>query len=273
MTKVVYVNPDCGEYIGDLEYMTEKELLCFAEKCNNAEIYTLEEFQESFNNEEISDLGHIFFVKSALRLDAENFPDPNFRKALAKKLKIKEGDEITDEMIWQTTMLNVSAKAITNLKGIEHFPALKKLFCGSNQLTTLDVSKNIAMTRLECYNNLLTSLDVSKNTALKELACGNNQLTSLDVSQNTALKDLNCGRNQLKSLDVSKNTALTYLNCSNNQLTKLDLSKNIKLELLYCDFNQLAKLDLLKNTALKWLSCNGNPLTSLDVPQNTTLLV
>lgn len=250
MTKVVYVNPDCGEYIGDLEYMTEKELLCFAEKCNNAEIYTLEEFQESFNNEEISDLGHIFFVKSALRLDAESFPDANFRKALAKKLKINEGDEITDEMIWQTTILNVSSKAITNLKGIEHFPALKKLFCSSNQLSTLDVSQN---------------------TNLTSLYCDSNQLASLDVSKNTALIILSCCRNRLASLDVSKNTKLELLSCSNNQLTKLDVSKNIKLEVLYCDFNQLAKLDLLKNTALTWLGCKGNPLATLDTPKNTML--
>jgi len=250
MTKVVYVNPDCGEYIGDLEYMTEKELLCFAEKCNNAEIYTLEEFQESFNNEEISDLGHIFFVKSALRLDAENFPDPNFRKALAKKLKINEGDEITDEMIWQTTKLNVSDEAITNLKGIEHFPALKWLHCNNNQLTTLDVSQN---------------------TALKTLYCDRNQLTTIDVSKNTKLELLSCGRNQLTSLDVSKNIKLELLSCIRNQLTSLDVSKNIKLEILYCDFNQLAKLDLLKNTALTWLGCKGNPLTTLARPKYTML--
>ena len=35
-----------------------------------------------------------------------------------------------------------------------------------NQLTTLDVSKNTALTDLDCDNNQLTTLDVSKNTAL-----------------------------------------------------------------------------------------------------------
>ena len=54
-----------------------------------------------------------------------------------------------------------------------------------------------------CYNNQLTSLDVSHNTALTQLACSNNQLTSLDVSHNTALTWLWCYNNQLTSLDVS----------------------------------------------------------------------
>ena len=61
-------------------------------------------------------------------------------------------------------------------------------------MTSLDVSKNTALTHLECYNNQLTSLDVSKNTALTYLDCGDNQLTSLDIS-NTNMKIFNCRDN------------------------------------------------------------------------------
>ena len=92
-----------------------------------------------------------------------------------------------------------------------------------NQLTSLDVSQNSALTYLNCYDNQLTSLDVSQNTALQTLYCYFNQLTSLDVSQNTALIYLYCYSNQLTSLDVSNNTALTDLSCKNNQLTSLDV--------------------------------------------------
>ena len=101
---------------------------------------------------------------------------------------------------------------------------MKKLKCFNNQLTSLDVSKNKALTYLDCYSNQLTSLDVSKNTALTQLYCKNNQLTKLDVSKNTALTELNCSNNQLTKLDVSKNTTLFYLGCFNNQLTSLDIS-------------------------------------------------
>ena len=48
--------------------------------------------------------------------------------------------------------------------------------CSSNQLTTLDVSTNTALTSLNCYGNQLTTLDVSTNTALTSLNCYGNQI-------------------------------------------------------------------------------------------------
>ena len=91
--------------------------------------------------------------------------------------------------------------------------------------------------RLDCYGNNLTSLDMSKNVALTYLHCSTNQLTSLDVSKNVALTDFDCSTNQLTSLDVSKNVNLTELYCSTNQLTSLDVSKNVNLTGLYCTGN------------------------------------
>ena len=204
-------------------------------------------------------------------LNAENFPDANFRAALADILGINEGDEISQEKINATTWLDVISKNISDLKGIEHFTALDFLFCSNNQLTALDVSKNTALTLLDCSNNQLTTLDVSKNTALTSLECGYNQLTTLDVSKNTALTTLYCYYNQLTALDVSKNTALTILNCDYNQLTALDVSKNTALTILNCDYNQLTALDVSKNTALTTLYCYYNQLTALDVSKNTAL--
>ncbi len=142
---------------------------------------------------------------------------------------------------------------------------MQYLDCNRNQLTSLDVSKNTALTNLYCYDNRLTSLEVSKNTVLTVLRCSGNQLTSLDVTKNTALTYLNCTVNQLTSLDVTKNTALTTLYCNQNQLTSLDVSKNTALTDLRCSFNQLTSLDVNKNTALTRLDCNNNSLTSLDV--------
>jgi len=55
------------------------------------------------------------------------------------------------------------------------------LSCSDNQLTSLDVSQNIALTVLICLDNQLSSLDVSNNTALIDLRCSDNQLTNLDV--------------------------------------------------------------------------------------------
>ena len=149
--------------------------------------------------------------------------------------------------------------------------ALEWLNCGRNQLTSLDVSKNVELVWLSCDFNQLTSLDVTNNTALQVLYCYDNQLTSLDITKNVALGELGCGGNQLSSLDVTKNVALWSLNCCYNQLTSLDVTKSVKLEWLKCYNNQLTSLDVSKNTALEGLDCSSNQLTSLDVSNNTAL--
>jgi len=109
------------------------------------------------------------------------------------------------------------------------------LDCGNNQLTTLDVSANVALTNLYCHYNQLTTLDVSANTTVTVLWCNNNQLTTLDVSANTALTDLLCRNNQLTTLDVSANTALLYLKCNSNQLTTLNVKNGNNKRVLYFD--------------------------------------
>ena len=138
-----------------------------------------------------------------------------------------------------------------------------KIDVSFQNLPSLDVSTNTALTVLGCSYNQLTSLDVSKNTALTELNCSKNHLPSLDVSTNTALTNLWCSKNHLPSLDVSTNTALTHLYCYNNQLPSLDVSANTALTYLYCYNNQLPSLDVSGATALAHLNCSSNHLTRL----------
>ena len=131
------------------------------------------------------------------------------------------------------------------------------------------------VTFLDCNNRgrkNFTSLDVSKNTALTELNCGSNQLTVLDVSKNTALTRLDCCRNQLTTLDISNNTALTYLECHTNQLTVLDVRNNSALTDLICFNNRLTDLDMSNNMELKHLSCHFNHLTTEALDETFTTL-
>ncbi|UCH15338.1 MAG: T9SS type A sorting domain-containing protein, partial [Bacteroidales bacterium] len=107
--------------------------------------------------------------------------------------------------------------------------------------------------------NQLSSLDVSKNVALEILSCKRNQLTSLDVSSCTALTGLECCDNQLISLNVSGCRNLEYLDCDGNQLSSLDVSKNVALEILSCGGNQLTSLDVSSCTALTDLRPWGMP--------------
>ena len=157
-------------------------------------------------------------VISGLFINETNFPDANFRNFLLEEDYGKDG-LLTDDEIANITELYVGGEDIADLTGIEHFTALKELYCHENQLTTLDVSKNTMLEWLSCYDNQLTTLDVSQNTALQTLYCHENQLTTLDVSKNTALQSLSCRENQLTALKVSKDSPLTMLNCLSNQLS------------------------------------------------------
>ena len=179
--------------------------------------------------------------------DFTSIPDANFEQAL-----IDDGID-TDGLINQkilnrdaigVELLDVSSKMISDLSGIEAFTDLTFLNCLNNQLSTLDLSHNIALQQLLCGSNQLSSLNVTGNGALIRLECSLNALSSLDVSNSTGLQNLGCSGNQLSSLDLSQNTALQQLNCSNNQLSSLNISGATSLWQLVCGTNQLASLDV-----------------------------
>ena len=184
--------------------------------------------------------------------------DPAFKSYCLNNFDTNKDGRISLEEAAMVEEIYVPDMNIRSLQGIEYFTNLKQLRCMSNQLTSLDVSKNTALEVLHCGWNQLTSLDVSKNTALRALSCNSNNLKSLDVSKNTLLARLDCGKTQLTNLDVSKNTALTSLNCMSNELTSLDISKNTQLKELDCRWNQFTTLDVSKNTQLSELKFDGS---------------
>ncbi len=199
-----------------------------------------------------------------IAIGKKNFPDTNFRTYLENQAYAYDGF-ITPTEFLQISSIDVSEKNISNLKGIEFFTALQQLACYENQLTTLDVSENLALKYLWCSNNQLRSLDVSKNTELEKINIGYNQVSSFDVSNCPNLIYLCTYENQLTELNVSNLNKLETLETGNNQLTTLDVSKNTKLATLSCSGNQLTSLDVSKNTALTYLNTYGNELSKLDV--------
>ena len=142
---------------------------------------------------------------------------------------------------------------------------LKSLTISGNKLTSLDLKNNIELEELYCDNNELPSLNLQSATKLKLLNCNNNKLQSLDLHANTALKALSCHTNEFTSLDLSANSELEELNCSNNKIEKLDLQNLTKLKILHVSKNTLTSLDLKASKALEELLCNDNSLTELDV--------
>ena len=195
--------------------------------------------------------------------------------------KDNEGNlNLTQRDIDETTSLNLNAKQLTSLEGLDCFVNLTSLDCSQNQLTEIDCSRFSKLTDFNCSNNSLTALDLTNLTELEFLYCSNNNLSNLDVSNNPKLKKLDCNGNSLPTLDISTLKELTYLNCSEcfNGLSRslysngtIDLSNHPNLEYLYCNENNLQTLDVTHTPKLKELSCNGNNLTELDLSKNTEL--
>ena len=207
---------------------------------------------------------------AGVTIDETTFPDENFRNWLLSQKYGKDGI-LTEEEIAEVKTIDVAYQDIKSLKGIEYFTELESLWCGSDKLTELDVTKNTKLLDLRCSQSKLTTLDLSQNKDLYRLYCHNNPLTSLDLSQNVALEQLDCSSCQLTELDVAHNPKLKNLYCHYNPLTSLDVSQNPELEYLYCYKMSFGTLDVTKNPALRSLLCYGMKLTTLDLTQNPEL--
>ena len=83
-------------------------------------------------------------------------PDANFKEYLVgnKEINTNGDDEIqVSEAFAFSGEIDCMFLDIADLTGIEAFTALTKLSCGFNQLISLDVSKNTALTVLNCMDN------------------------------------------------------------------------------------------------------------------------
>ena len=136
-------------------------------------------------------------AQNSVAIDAQNFPDENFRNWLLAQDYGSDG-YLSDSEIDGVTRIDVPSLKIASLTGIEFFTKLASLACNDNLLTTLDVSKNSALGFLDCSANQLTTLDVTSNTTLIFLYCNANKLKTLDVSKNPILSQLSFYENAIR---------------------------------------------------------------------------
>ena len=236
-------------------------------------------------------------ARADVAINATNFPDANFRSYLMSEYP---SGTITTAQLNARTELNLEAKGIANMTGVQYFTQLTRLDLFNNNLTTINVS---ALTKLKYLNlgyNKLTSINVDNNTALEQLYLQNNQLTSVTieffsnlrtlwVQKNPNLTNLECACNDLDNLDIYNCTALQNLSCFNNPnlntihnlesctaLTHLDcedcaitelpgVANMTNLQTLWACNNQLTSLNVINLRQLKKLNVSGNTsLTELD---------
>lgn len=184
-----------------------------------------------------------------VEINSTNFPDQVFRKYVEDNIDKADTTGLKDGKLSQAerdavTKINIDKKNCTDLTGIAYFANLTTLSCEYNGLKELNLEDNESLTKLYCSDNQLTTLDVSKNVKLRILQCANNGMEKLNLGDITQLTSLQCEYNNLTELDVSKNPYLEELQCRENKLRRVVIGNKYRLTGLYLEGNQLTSLDL-----------------------------
>ncbi|MDE6195965.1 MAG: MBG domain-containing protein, partial [Erysipelotrichaceae bacterium] len=165
-------------------------------------------------------------------INADNFPDDLFRKYVSNEFD-KNGDNIlSSDELNAVTRINIHGdadteyKEMTSVVGIEHFPNLEYLNLESIQVTSIDVSKNLALKRLYLYYNPITSINLGEIPELEWL--------ELVVESN------------LKGLDLSNCSKLRRVGIAGSKLGWVHLPDNLN---IIDDPNGFRLLEFIKTTS------------------------
>ncbi len=129
-----------------------------------------------------------------IAIDETTFPDENFRTYVIEKIDTDGDKVLSEEEIKKTKVIDVANREITSLKGIEFFVFLDELHCNDNNLSSLDLSKNLNLQIIDCSSNQLSNLDLGENDVLYRLHCEYNFLTKLDISECPVINSIVYGR-------------------------------------------------------------------------------
>lgn len=190
-------------------------------------------------------------------------PDANFKEALINydnpvidtnndgEIQVSEAEAIFE--LW------VINKGIRNLKGIEAFKNIDKLYASSNgDLDTMDLTENTELEVLDVSFTELASINLTENFKLRELDCFScNFLATLTYPTNGGvLEDINLSNTVLTTINASALPELKYVACRNTKITELDFSENSLFIQLFADNNPL-----LQSVNVK----NGNNVAIIDL--------
>ena len=169
-----------------------------------------------------------------------NIPDPYFKVALldhgvnitGQNISLidtnNDGEiQITEAQAYDG-VINCESKGIVNITGIEEFINITELNISRNQITALNVSKNIKLSTLNCAINKISNLSISNNPELTRIFCMYNRLSSLDISVNHKVVTLYANNNRLTRLNVANSySGLTWMFAHENpNLSCIKVSSN-----------------------------------------------
>ena len=184
-----------------------------------------------------------------------DIPDPMFKAAL-----LDHGVGITGPSI---SVIDINGDSeIQVSEATAYTGGIVAAFSGANNLIGIEAFINI--TELSCEYNNLTTLDLSNNLALTYLSCGENDFTSLNLSEHTNLIEFECVSGALTVLNVA--------NGNNSSIEYLDVTDNPDLTCIQHDseFDPLTNPDWYKDDLANW-SDNCSP-SSIEETQNDFLI-
>ena len=205
-------------------------------------------------------------------------PDSKFEKKLIE-LGI-DSDGIINNKILKSDAKNVvrldlsssNSNVISSLEGIQAFLNLKRLYASGNELTTINLSKNVLLDTINLGFNNLTSIEGLNNIkGLKWLSLSGNLFTEFTI-ENTSIKNILMSHNQLVSFNVSKCSNLRSVLLNLNKIESLDFANNTLLEVLNFSANKVESINLENNINLKYVYCSSNFLTNFDVSKLSKLI-
>ena len=173
----------------------------------------------------------------------------------------------------------------TKIKSVNlsRLTGVKEITIDTNQLTKLDVSKNVAATSVKADNNqlesitlpetgaesVLTTLSVQNTVNADGTLNGNNQLLGADFASAPNLTSLNLSYNTelgwFDTFSIAENTKLKTLNITGCELDEryFDFSKHPALKTLNANFNKFKEIDLTGMANKAFVYLNDNELTSV----------
>lgn len=211
-------------------------------------------------------------AQTTVPIDESHFPDEGFRNYVNQHATPDNISSITtfdirdDEFIFN----------IKDLKGIEFFTSLERLYIQNCNFKTVNLSNNLNLHRLsinKCHE--LNSISITDHPQIDTIVIWScNKFSVANLSNNPKLDHVDFERNNvLQELNLSNNTNFRVLHliyCDN--LLKLDVSNDNKLEAMRLwGVENLPYLDVRSNTQLKDLRIRSHQMKSLDVTNNTKL--
>ncbi|MBR5242781.1 MAG: hypothetical protein IKW13_00970, partial [Thermoguttaceae bacterium] len=135
--------------------------------------------------------------------------------------------------------------------------ALTQLNVENNALTTLDLANVAALESLRCGTNSLSEIDLSQNVALIYCDVAFNVLTTLDLNAAKGLTTLKCAGNALETLDLRLNGSLRTVSLWNAELLEVDLPQDFS---GVVDLSDAQTLEMNEFATVRWQDANGGAL-------------